>query len=197
MFSNYNNKHKLESQPAHKRVFAGKHYEDLIVKALESQGLKFEKVTLEQDCDEKIDRYLVDGDTKKSVQIKRRMDYSGRDLLLDIYEPYFGLESESTKKGRDLVSNYDLYVCMARDIIYIVNGPRQKEIVNEVLEEWKSHGQVLRVYPSSLYPGIEIRYTSDKANHRPKLLMFIPPTTYSEEKGEVKSYPMIWPVDDK
>jgi len=181
--------------PAHKRVFVGKHYEGLIVKALESQGLKFKTVSMEMDCKEKIDRLLVEEDGDKTCAIKVRMNYSGKDILVDLYEPYFGLESGSTKKGRDLVSQYDYYICLSRDIIYVINGKRQKQIIDEVLEEWKSHGQVLRIYSSTQYPGVQIRYTSDKANHRPKLLMFIPVDAYDEGKGEVRTFPMIWPQE--
>lgn len=186
MFSKDN---RLESMPARKRVSYGKQVESQIIKSLREQGLVIEDVPRNVDCNDKIDCYLLEEGTKKACQIKCRMGYSGSDFLLDLYEPYYGMTSEDTKKGRDYISEYDKYICLSRDTIYVIDGKLQKKLVERVLEEWKAFRYELPIFNSVSDPGVQIRFTSDKSNGRPKILMFVSPDVFSEK--DVKKYKLL------
>lgn len=184
----FNKNNKLESLSSRKRYLYGKQVEDNIVKALESYGLKFEEVDRKTDCEDKIDRILIENNTKKNCQIKCRMGYSGSDILVDIWEPFMGVDNPATKPGRDYIGKYETYIVLIKDIIYVINGNRQKKIIEDVLEEWKSAHHQLPVFESFRYAGVQLRYSVDKSNGRSKILMFIPVKTY--EGNEVQKYEM-------
>jgi len=194
----FNKNNRLESQSSRKRYLYGKQVENLIVKALEGHGFVFEDVDRKVDCDEKIDRYLIQEGVKKPVQIKCRMIYSGDDILLDLWEPFWGINNEATKKGRDYVGQYEIYICLSKDgkTIRVIDGKRQKQIVEDVLEEWAASHYQLPVFDSYRYKGVQIRYVRDKANQRPKVLMFINPSVY-EGGTEINYYEMKWPEEGK
>jgi hypothetical protein len=187
----FNNNNRLESQASRKRYLYGKQIEDKIVKSLETYGLVFEDVDRNTDCYDKIDRYLVVEGGKKPCQIKCRMSYSGDDILIDIYEPFMGIDSSDTKQGRDYIGKYEVYIVLAKDgkTIRVIDGIRQKEVIEEVLKEWSGYHYQLPVFNSKLYPGCQLRYTTDRNNNRPKVLMFINPSIYVEGK-EIKLYEM-------
>lgn len=194
----FNKDNRLESQSSRKRYLYGKQVEDLIVKALEMHGLKFEDVDRKVDCEEKIDRYLIGEGVKKACQIKCRMGYSGDDVLIDVYEPFYGIDNLATKQGRDYVGKYDVYVCLSKDgkTIRVINGKRQKEIIEMVLDEWTKSYYQLPVFDSYRFKGVQMRYTKDRSNSRPKILMFIRPDVY-ENGSEIQYFDMIWPEEGK
>ncbi len=196
-FAMFNKNNRLESQSSRKRYLYGKQIENLIIQSLEKHGLVFEDVDRNIDCNDKIDRYLITEGQKKPCQVKCRMSYSGDDILLDIWEPFFGIKNDATKPGRDYVGKYEVYICLSRDgkTIRVIDGKRQKEIVEAILEEWQSAYYQLPVFDSFRFKGCQIRYTKDKSNLRPKVLMFIKPDVY--EFDEIKLYEMIWPEEEK
>jgi hypothetical protein len=177
----------IATQRFHERVEKGKAGEEQIAEVLRSHGLNLIDVDERTDMIDKIDRQLVTESGTYSVQIKFR-DSSDRyrDFLLDLYEPFYGDGDPDTKIGRDLVSKYDIYVCRIKDTIYVINGKAQKTLVANVLEEWRQRRCQLPVFRSTKYSGVELRKVVDHRNNRPKLLMFIPPGTYSGK--DVKAY---------
>ena len=107
---------RLESQSSRKRYLVGKRIEESIIACLtEKYGFKIETAELKVDRDEKIDCFIIENETKKACQVKTRMGYSGKDLLVDVFEPFFGLDNPNTKIGRDHAGNYDYYVVLIND----------------------------------------------------------------------------------
>lgn len=184
---------RLESRSSRQRYLYGKQIEKLIIDCLRGYGLTLEEADRKADCEDKIDCYLCVNDKKLACQVKCRMGYSGDDILIDVYEPYWGVGNENTKHGRDYVGQYDVYIVLSKDgsTIRVIDGKRQKEVIEEVLQEWTAFHNQLPVFNSLKYKGVQMRYTRDKANGRPKVLMFIPPTIY--EGQEVSYYKMKWP----
>lgn len=171
----------------HERVSIGKDGEEQIAETLRQHGLNLIDVDEATDMIDKIDRRLVTPYGTFSCQIKFR-DGSDRyrDFLLDLYEPFYGDTNPDTQLGRDAVSQYDVYVCRIKDTIYVINGKAQKKLVESVLTEWREKRCPLPVFRSDLHAGVELRKVVDHRNSRPKLLMFIPPATYS--KAEARQY---------
>jgi hypothetical protein len=190
MFNKFN---RLESQPSRKRYLHGKQLENQIADCLKGYGMILKDVTKEADMFDKIDRVLVEDGKEKLVAIKARMGYSGDDILIDLYEPYYGPKSDKTKPGRDYVGKYEVYVCLSKDgkVIRVIDGIRQKEIVEDILVEWANYNWQLPVFDSYKYEGCQIRYTRDRSHDTPKVLLFINPDIYDREKGEIKFYDMI------
>jgi hypothetical protein len=183
----------LNEQPSRKRYLAGKAKEDAIADCLVNKhGFNLKKVSREADMNEKIDRILVENGVEKKVQIKFRISGSGDDILVDVYEPFFGIDNPKTQKGRDYIGKYEVYICLSNNgkQIRVIDGVRQKAVIEEVLAEWKSYRWQLPVFNSYRYSGIQLRYTRDGNSRVPKVLMFIPHTVYEESKGEIKYYDM-------
>ena len=185
----FDKNNRLESQSSRQRYLYGKSKEELIIECLRNKhGFVIEDVTMTVDCEKKIDCFLIENDEKIPCQVKTRMGYSGKDVLVDLFEPFWGIDNEATQAGRDYVGQYEKYIVLIENTIYIIDGKRQKKIIEDVLEEWKvSHFQ-LPVFDSCRYKGIQLRYTRDRNNSRPKVLMFIPPKTY--EADEIQQYLM-------
>lgn len=188
---------RLEYQSSSKRYNVGKKIESAIVKCLETDhGYVFEDVDKKVDQIEKIDRYLIENEQKLPVAIKTRMSYSGDDILVDLYEPFKGLklpegtELPETKKGRDYKGQYKVYICLSKewDLIRIIDGNGQKELIEKVKNEWVNNKCKLPVFDSQIHKGVQLRHLYDKRSNVPKILMFIPITAY--DKKHIKVLPM-------
>lgn len=175
------------------RLKKGKAQEAIIIDKLRSYDLPIEEVTKKQDIKEKIDgTMLVDFQVTKrykwlekykgekiNVQIKFRTDkYS--DLLFDLYEPYHGPGHPKTKEGRDLVGNYQMYICqMSNGMIYIVDAEECKKVIDNHINEWLTNDQPLKPGKKSMYyrneKGVQIGISIDNKSGIPKMLGFIPP----------------------
>lgn len=192
---NWTKENKLESQPNHVRVSVGRKLESDIAKCLnEHYGFDLQEVSIEADRKKKIDRqwHLPNGEVRQ-VQIKARMGHSGDDILIDVFEPYYGDGHANTKPGRDCKGQYDTYICLSNDgkEIRIIDGKRQKAIIEELITEWREGGCKFnnRCWQSNIYKGCEFRYTVDKWHGTPKVLCFIKPSIY-KEGSEIKKYEM-------
>src|SRR5581483_271629 len=141
--------HDYDHYDFKQRLSIGKLKENQIADCLSKHyGFKLNEVSDKEDIYEKIDRHWVqeDGSVKK-VQIKTRTKSSGNDILLDIFEPFFGIKNDKTKPGRDMKGSYDIYICLDKHekVIRVIDGKRQKEVVEEVLQEWADADYQLRV----------------------------------------------------
>lgn len=155
------------------RVRTGKTGEQEIAKALQEVfGLTIEEVSEDQDRFEKIDRIVVSElGNRKTLQIKYRE--TGEDILVDVFEPFFGIDHPRTGKGRDYVSKCDLYACRVGPLIHLIHGAALRSVIEIVLAEWKSAGcPCAGTFIGS--QGEQIKIRKDHASDRPKLLMFIP-----------------------
>src|ERR1019366_7324229 len=162
----YNKNNRLESQSSKNRYLHGKDIERSIIECLKKHGFIIKDADGRTDREDKIDFFLVEDDRNKPCQVKCRMGYSGKQFLLDIFEPFFGLDSSDTKPGRDYIGKYEVYIVLIDSKIYIVDGIRQKKIVENVLKEWSVAHNKLPVFDSSQYEGVQIRYTTDRNNRR-------------------------------
>lgn len=167
------------------RLDRGKQFEEIIDSVLKPLGRNIKPASLQEDMHEKIDRIetLADGTTRK-LSYKART--SGDDILLDLYEPFFGIDNLNTKPGRDLISPYDRYLCLERGggNLREIDGTAQKLKVKAVLDEWTDCSYFLsrQWFRSARVPGISLKYHVDKSNNRPKIIMFISPSVYKENE---------------
>lgn len=166
------------------RLERGRKFEEIIDEIMTTQGRQIKAATQEQDMYGKIDRIetLPDG-TTHNLSYKART--SGPDILLDLYEPFYGIDNTKTKPGRDLISPYDKYLCLERGggKLREVLGSAQKMKVKIVLDEWADcsyHLDRNQWFRSGRVDGISLKYHADKSNHRPKIIMFIQPSVYKE-----------------
>lgn len=156
--------------------------ENIIIECLKRHGLEFRSAIVS----DKMERFLVTPDGDKKIQVKFRR--SGNDILIDVFEPFYGVQSDRTKYGRDYVSQYDVFICLNGKEIKVIDGKRQKEVIEEILVEWKDNKWQLPVFDSKKYEGCQIKYTRDRISKTPKILMFINPAVYKE--NEIKIYGM-------
>jgi hypothetical protein len=165
------------------RVHIGKGREEAIKQRLREAGFLVGDVDDHTDIHKKLDCYF--GDDQELSQIKTRDNDSGSDVLIDVYEPYYGLYDPRTKPARDVRSKYAYYIVLSRGTIYVIKGTSQKPIVEAVLEEWKAQGCRLPFYSDEFVDDqghcVQLRRHIDAQNKRPKVLMFIPPTIYSAD----------------
>lgn len=181
----------INEQPVAERVNFGLKKEDAIVKCLETHyGFNFEDVTLQEDTNEKIDRYITKMfDTvppkRLKTQIKARV--SGDDILYDLYEPWHGIKDKRTRPGRDDRKPLDIYICLSKDgkKIRIIKGAYLRQVAKDVREEWASKKYRIadgipffpEVYSQEVQGatvGCELRFHYDAHSHTPKVLLFIP-----------------------
>lgn len=169
------------------RVRTGKTGEQQIAQSLQDVfGLTIEEVSEDQDRFEKIDRIVVSGSgNRKTLQIKYRE--TGEDILVDVFEPFFGINHPRTGKGRDYVSKCDLYACRVGPLIHLIHGAALRAVIEIVLAEWRTAG-----CPSSGTfigsQGEQIKIRKDHASERPKLLMFIPVKAINPESVWTKNF---------
>ncbi len=103
----FNKKHRLESLSNKQRHFVGKEIEDEIVSSLKSQGVQIEDTDIP-----KIDKIIIRDNRKYACVIKKRMNYSGSDILVELMRPYYGIDDKETCWGRDYLGKYDCNVSL-------------------------------------------------------------------------------------
>jgi hypothetical protein len=117
------------------RVRNGRNRENQIAKALKEQhGLPLVEPTEAEDKYRKIDRWLVQGDSRTAVQIKYRE--SGDDLLVEVWDKWFGWGHEFNKLGRDVQGDSKLYAVLRLDrtTVVLTSADVLKAIVQEMVD---------------------------------------------------------------
>lgn len=168
----------------HSRLKFGKSREAAIARLLISRfGFRVEEVTPHADIEKKVDRNRVgsikldgvcisqDG-LRQSVQIKYRE--SGRDIIVDVYEPFHGEESPETKKGRDYASQCDHYAVQTGEFIHVIRGQSIRNAIDATLKSWRDAGSPVRIGKQWSAKGINLLITEDHHSKLPKMIMFIP-----------------------
>ena len=89
----------INEKPPSERVKVGKKNEKRVINCLNKyHNWNLVEATREEDRIEKVDCYEVSKTGKRlAAQVKTRV--SGDDILVDIFEPYYGLDDDRTKKG--------------------------------------------------------------------------------------------------
>ena len=159
----------------------------------QDQKIHLTKTTRTEDIYDKIDGlFHVAGQTLK-VQSKTR-ENKYKDIGVEILRLFRNQDSDfENHPGRDYISSYDLYVCLTWEdgeaFVNIIWGAHQKQIVDALFLEWKlwradlltNTGQTRGYLPpfrSSHYPGAEVRHVKDPQDGHPKLIAYIPPSSY-------------------
>jgi hypothetical protein len=170
------------------RSMAGRSVEALVMKALaEVSGWKIEEATFQQDTQEKIDGWKIEGGGKRiPIQVKFRD--SGDDIAAKV--------EWKGKPGRDLRGNAQLYVVLDRAglNIRVRSADEVKAIARRMLEEFNAKGR-----PSSLrLDNGTIRKGYDPHDGAPIVMVYILPDapgfTYKENFRLPK---VIWSYRDR
>lgn len=110
---------------ARTRVRHGLERERQIAEALKNQvNLTIEESTEYEDKERKIDRWLIRGGKRIELQIKYRE--TGKDLLFEVYDKWFGWDDKRNKVGRDMIGDAKEYAVLLQDRQTVVIVPTQK-----------------------------------------------------------------------
>jgi len=101
------------------RVALGKCEEERIIKLLVAKGFKVEASSRDEDMFDKVDAWLIKGDARIGLQIKRR--FTNADIPIEALH-FFYYSGEAKKlfvdmplDGRDMKGKASLYVCLTKD----------------------------------------------------------------------------------
>src|SRR5258708_8551689 len=171
------------------RVVKGKVGEEEVAEILRTHfDLTVEDVDERRDKVEKIDRVVISRSGKaRTLQIKYRE--TGKDILVDVYEPFYGIADMRTTPGRDFVGTCDLYACRVGPTVHLIHGSLLRVVILQTMNEWIKRGTplldtFLSVPAKHLCYNvgkITIHKQEDHSNSRPKLLMFIPSEVIPED----------------
>lgn len=177
----------LNSQPTQVRVRKGEEAEERICECLNIQyGWNLKKASFSENARKKIDRWLPGKSGDIPVQVKGRA--TGEDILYCLYEPFYGIDNENTKPGRDAKGEFKIYICLSGETIRVVKVEAMRRIIAEVESEWVEGG-CKRYFASEKHPGCEIRQHNDKWNGRPKVLCFLNVEAFDQGK-DIQFYRM-------
>jgi len=178
----------IAGQSYKSRVRTGKIGEEEVAEILRNRfNLTIRDVHEDRDRIEKIDRIVIAPSGKpRTLQIKYRE--TGKDILVDVYEPFYGINDDRTKPGRDFVSECDLYACRVGESVHLIHGSVLRVVILKTMTEWIKRGclflDTFRNAPAKhlcyTIGGVTIHTQNDHASNRPKLLMFIPPDVIPE-----------------
>jgi len=176
------------------RVRLGRLREGQVAKALTEQcNLCFEDSSHDEDCTNKIDRWLVRDGKRYGVQIKVRE--SGKDLLFELVDRFYGLDDPRNKAGRDLVQgSAEIYaVLVDKDTVVMIPTEIAKKIIDEALADVRQHGWTSENISGKMYrwnvhgEKIELKVQKDPRDHRDKLMAFIPVGVF-EHQQQLETY---------
>ncbi len=167
------------------RLKKGKRAEQDCVDYLnENCGFKLEPTTRKEDISG-VD--FIEGEIKYQVKVR-----TGKyiDIILDIWEPFYGSNHPKTKRGRDYRGKFDGYILQANNTIYVIRDTKQlKVIIKDIEEEWAAQNYEFDGkgwFYSKIYPKMcSLKYHIDKANGIPKILCFVSPEILYKDKYEI------------
>ena len=198
----------IDSQPTMDRVNYGKEKEGQVLKCLNDHysdhGYNLVPGTFFEDCKEKTDCWQLTKNGKRfRSAIKARV--SKNDILVAMCDPFYGVNHESTKIGRDVLTEYFQYITLSKDgeTIRVANGKVIHQICGVLWEEFLENvgdidickspynsARAIRLMPSIVYPGCELWLHHDRWDGHPKILGFIPPNILKVGK-EIKYHKLI------
>jgi hypothetical protein len=185
------------------RVVIGKGWEDFSrIDLNENYGYNLQESTFHEDCKEKTDCWLI---TKSGnplrCAIKVRLNNEGlletkkTDILVSLYDPFFGIDHPDTKIGRDMIYDYALYISVISQLHRVAKGKVVKNICNNMLVEGSELVSKLKpqfrgkypkiIFDSSTHFRCQIWLHYDAKTGIPKLLGFVNPKALKVNK-EIK-----------
>ena len=126
-----------------KRLEIGKGWEERVRDDLNlNYKYNLKESTFHEDCREKTDCWYISksGEPLRSA-IKVRLNRDGlleqkkTDILVALFDPFYGLNHPNTKKGRDMIYEYFLYISVVFKQHRVIDGKRIHEICNGMLQE--------------------------------------------------------------
>lgn len=196
----------MDALPTKARVKLGFKQEDRCFNYC-NEELKFglEESTENEDCIEKTDCWKTSKSGKKfRVAIKTRLDKDGKlaknrkDILVALFDPYYGVGDPRTKVGRDMLYEYGMYLSAISGQLRNANGKVIHNICSdlykEFLERVKNYIPLERgskpkhLMDSFIHDGCQIWLHYDAFDHHPKLLGFVSPDILVPKK-EIIVYP--------
>lgn len=183
----------MDHLPTNQRVQLGKAWEDRSrIDLNTNHGYNLKESTFHEDCKEKTDCWMIPKSGKPlRCAIKVRLNQYGllenkkTDILVSLYDPFYGIGHPDTKIGRDMVYQYAIYDSVIRGQHRVVKGKVIHEICNNLLQEGIKAICDLKPLPRGKYPKLvfdSVKYPScqiwlhyDAKTGIPKLLGFIKP----------------------
>lgn len=112
----------------------------------------------------------------KTLQIKYRE--TGQDILVDVYDPFYGEAHPDTRPGRDVATKCDFVACRIGDFIHLIHGLPLQKVVQDALEERRVLTPIMfNCAPFRAENRVLLKSSFDHRNSRPKLLAFVPITS--------------------
>lgn len=186
------------------RVRNGRRREGQIADALKTQhGLNLVEPSDHEDKIRKVDRWLVEGNTRTAVQIKYRE--SGDDLLVEVWDKWFGWDDPRNKLGRDVQGDSKLYAVLRVDqkTVVLTSADVLKKIVQEMVDAAKAFGWTVDHGPSSKTlrynkagGRAELKVQTDPYDGRTKMVAYIPANVLIFE-NQAKTYKVRLPANWK
>lgn len=198
----------IDSMPTKARVNYGKEKEGQVMKCLNDNyshlGYNLVPGSFYEDCSEKTDCWQLTPSGKKlRSAIKARV--SKNDILVAIRDPFYGVNNEETKIGRDVLYEYFQYITLSQDgqTIRVASGKAIHKICKNLWEEFISlvgdidmtkhpynKARPMNLLRSEIHSGCELWLHYDRWKGQPKILGFIPPSILKEGK-EIKYHKLI------
>lgn len=161
----------LANQSYQDRVSAGKSQEAIIINTLRQNGVNIQDPTENEDKYDKIDGWLIEGGSKKSVQIKFRE--GGDDIIFEIVK-----DVDRHIDGRDLISKADYYLVVDRNGIgrLLLTAP-----LKDAAQKIK--GAIMPVINKGTTSWVtrtcDVKITTDKSHGNRKLMAYFKPTAFN------------------
>lgn len=200
----------VDALPIQDRLKYGQEKEEKVRKCLnENYVFNLVKSSRTEDMSQKTDCWHVNmhGDRFR-VAIKAREAKADaekqrkyNDILVELYKPFYGMNSPNNKVGRDMKFEYHWYISLSSDggVIRVANGQRVHEICNDMWKEWLAQDITpcaagrwkFPLLFSETHPTCELWMHRDAYDHKPKVLGFIPPGYLKEWKKEIEYFDYI------
>lgn len=180
------------------RVAHGRQREAQIATALRNAGLSIADASDHEDKHEKIDRWVMYPNGQRvALQIKYRE--TGNDILVEVFDKFFGWDDPRNKIGRDMIGAASQYAVLLNDqtTIVIVESSQLKSLV-EVMISGARQGWTVERYPVSTFRyfshgvKLELKSQRDPRDGRQKMVAYIP-ANYFIAVNQAMSYTVTMP----
>jgi hypothetical protein len=121
------------------------------------------------------------------IQIKFRE--TGKDLLFEVFDTFFGFNNPKNKMGRDMKGIASHYAVKFDKNIVLVEKKQAEEVIQEMLDEARCNGWSERnqssqtLYYQSNNHELQLKLQSDPADGRKKIVAYIPKEFFSNCKS--------------